>query len=80
MIYVIGAITPIAITAKNITAFCTTGSTKTPPCGAGHPTLKNMDNAPVLPVVQNAVMFLAVIAIGVVLTALLIGVLKKDLE
>ena len=34
----------------------------------------------VLPVVQNAVMFLAVIAIGVVLTALLIGVLKKDLE
>lgn len=34
----------------------------------------------VLPVVQNAVMFLVVIAIGVVLTALLIGLLKKDLD
>lgn len=33
----------------------------------------------VLPVVQNVVMFLAVIAIGVVATALLIGLLKKDI-
>ncbi len=33
----------------------------------------------VLPVVQNVIMFLAVIAVGVVITALLIGVLKKDI-